>query len=253
MQLSSMLPKPSRRTASRYWEIDAARGLAVILMVYFHLMWNLYYFGVSQVDVFSAGWQGFARGIGSAFMLLLGLSLAIRREKVTGELGPYLRRAAQIFGCGLLVTAVTFVAMPQEYIVFGILHLQGVALLIAYASARLPAWANVLGGLAAVAIGAAAANVFSPDPWLIPFGVQQYDRAMADYYPLFPWLAPALFGVATGKLFYPGGQRSFALPELGGAAPLRWLRFLGRHSLIIYLLHQPLIFAALALLGLGSL
>ncbi len=61
------------RTRARLWEIDVARGVAVVLMVYFHLMWDLQFLGLSSVNVFSVPWQAFARGIGSSFAFLMGL------------------------------------------------------------------------------------------------------------------------------------------------------------------------------------
>jgi uncharacterized membrane protein len=68
---------------------------------------------------------------------------------------------------------------------------------------------------------------------------------MVDYYPLLPWGGAALLGVACGRLNYPDGRRRLSLPDLSAAAPVRALRFLGRHSLLIYLLHQPILLGAL--------
>ena len=252
MAIAQPLLQTQRRAAGRFWEIDTVRGIVVILMVYFHLMWNLFYWQVTTISVFTPEWQFFARSIGSVFTFLLGLSLAIRREKVTSEFLPYLRRGLLIFGCGLLVTVATLVAMPQEYVIFGILHMQGVALMLAYVCARFPAWLNVLLGVLVVLIGNWMSIVFVPYPWLIPLGIQQAGRMMADYYPLFPWFAPALFGLAAGKLFYLRGSRSFALPDLGENLLVRGLRFLGRHSLIIYLAHQPIIIGVMLALGLAK-
>lgn len=253
MEIAQPLPQTQRRAAGRFWELDTVRGIVVILMVYFHLMWNLYYWQVTTISVFTPEWQLFARSIGSTFTFLLGLSLAIRYAKVAGEFQPYLRRGLLIFGCGLLVTLATFFVVPEEYVIFGILHMQGVALILAYLCVRLPAWLNVLLGVLVLTIGNWMMNVFVPYPWLIPFGIQQAGRMMADYYPLFPWLAPALFGLAAGRLFYPAGRRSFALPELGENLLVRGLRFLGRHSLVIYLVHQPIIIGIMLAFGLARL
>lgn len=253
MQIAKSIPRRVVRASTRYWEIDTVRGVVVILMVYFHLMWNLFYFRVTAISVFTFEWQAFARAIGSTFTFLLGLSLAIRRERVTGEFLPYLRRGLLIFGCGMLVSAATFVVLgANEFVIFGILHLQGVALILCYLLARFPAWVNVLLGVVVVIVGATIYNTLVPYPWLIPLGLQQQGRYMADYYPILPWFGPALFGVAAGKLLYPGGNRSFVLPEWGDFAPVRALRFLGRHSLIIYLVHQPIIIGVMFALNLAQ-
>jgi uncharacterized membrane protein len=72
---------------------------------------------------------------------------------------------------------------------------------------------------------------------------------MADYYPVLPWFGVALLGVWAGHLLYPGGRRRFPLParaaQASGVFPLRQLAFLGRHSLLFYLVHQPVIMGIL--------
>lgn len=76
---------------------------------------------------------------------------------------------------------------------------------------------------------------------------------MSDYYPLVPWFGFALLGIWAGWRLYPGRTRRFTLPDLAHVAPIRALSFLGRHSLVIYLVHQPVLLALLIGLGVGSL
>jgi uncharacterized membrane protein len=245
------------REQRRYWEIDAARGLAVILMVFFHLMWDLSYFRVTDVNVFSREWQVFARSIGATFTLLLGLSLALRREReqIAGLKGwlPFLRRGLWVFGFGMLVTLATYVTIGAGFVVFGILHLQGLALILAYPFVRLPASVTGLAALSVFALGSYLNTLVAPFPWLIWLGVPEQSRAMVDYYPLLPWFGAALLGVMVAKLLYPSGVREFNLPAVEDMGSIQLLRFLGRHSLVIYLVHQPLLIAALIALGFGSL
>jgi uncharacterized membrane protein len=68
---------------------------------------------------------------------------------------------------------------------------------------------------------------------------------MVDYYPLAPWLGVALLGVVVGRTAYAEGQRQFTIPDFSMTPPIPWLRFLGRHSLSVYLIHQPLLIGAL--------
>lgn len=72
----NLYDRPERHS-ERLWELDALRGLAVVLMVVFHLTWDLQFLGLVAVDVFSRPWQIFARGIGSLFIFLLGVSLVL--------------------------------------------------------------------------------------------------------------------------------------------------------------------------------
>jgi uncharacterized membrane protein len=71
---------------------------------------------------------------------------------------------------------------------------------------------------------------------------------MVDYYPLLPWAGMALLGVVVGNTFYPAGTRRFALSDRSEWLPLRALQWLGRHALLIYLVHQPVLFGVLSLL-----
>lgn len=247
--------RPHAAAGPRLWEIDMLRGLAVVLMVFYHFVWDLHYVGLYGGDINAAGWQSFARSIGSTFMLLLGLSLTLTyaRRRVHG-FRPYLLRGLKILACGMLITGVTYLVLPSDFVIFGILHLLGLATILAYPLLRLRPWAALLGGLACLAAGAALSDAVIDGPWLIWLGVLQANRSMADYYPVLPWFGVVLLGVWAGMVFYPGGTRGFVvLDELGDAALLRGLRFLGRHSLLIYLVHQPILLGALFALGYGTL
>jgi uncharacterized membrane protein len=92
----------------------------------------------------------------------------------------------------------------------------------------------------------------SLSPWLLWLGIRQMGRYMVDYYPLLPWFGVALLGVFFGLTLYPGGRPRFELADLSPKFPLPALTFLGRNSLVIYLVHQPIILGALILLGVGS-
>jgi uncharacterized membrane protein len=104
-----------------------------------------------------------------------------------------------------------------------------------------------------IGLGFYVEDLRSSDPWLLWLGIKQVGRSMVDHYPLIPWFGLALLGVFAGQTLYPNGQRRFALQDWSCSPPVRGLAFLGRHSLPIYLIHQPILFGLLILLGIGSI
>jgi uncharacterized membrane protein len=240
-----MTGRPPARV--RLWEIDAARGLAVVAMILFHFMWDLQYMGLSSVNVFSMPWQSFARGIGTSFTFLLGLSLWLVATRLAPRtLWRYaVRRSVLLIALGLVISAGTYAFVGDAYVRFGILHLLGSMLVLSLPFVSAPLWLTLGVGLIMIAGGAYLTTLSAPFPWLIWAGVAQTGVEMVDYYPLLPWGGAALLGVVCGRLSYPDGQRRLALPDLSAAAPIRALSFLGRHSLLTYLLHQPILLGVL--------
>ena len=122
----------------RFWEVDLVRGIAVIEMIYFHFMWDLSFFRISDVNMLSSGWQNFARSIGSTFIFVMGLSLtltynrAIAKGGGDGLFNKFLRRGLKIFAWGMLITVATYFFAGRQFVVFGILHLLGATMILAY-------------------------------------------------------------------------------------------------------------------------
>lgn len=248
--------------AARLWEIDTARGVAVVLMVVYHFIWDLANFRIIDTNMLATPWQSFARSIGSTFIFVMGLSATlvyarlVDRARRAGEGSVfrwYLLRGLRIFGWGLAITLATFFATPSNYIVFGILHLLGASLILLYPFLRLPRWLLVVIALPLIALGLYLNKQSVGFPWLLPFGVLEQGRSMSDWYPLLPWFGVALLGVVAGRTWYANGDRQFALADRSTNPLVRGLSFVGRHSLVIYLLHQPILIGTLIALGYGSL
>lgn len=235
------------------------RGIAIILVVFYHFVWDVGYFGLYPVNALSPGWLAFARGIGTSFIFLLGLSLTLSYNRYLqrrGQPAPfdkYLGRGAKIFALGLLITGVTYFAIGRGFVIFGILHLLGLAVILAYPFLRLNKWLSLALGLVLIGLGVYLNRLSVSFPWLIWLGVKQQGRAMFDYYPLLPWFGVALLGIFAGRSLYPQGRPRLALPDLSAAPLVRGLSFLGQHSLPIYLIHQPVLIAIIIGLGLGVL
>jgi uncharacterized membrane protein len=248
----------SKPAARRLWEIDTVRGIAVILMICYHFIFDLSYFGAYSGYMLSTPWQLFARSIGSTFIFVLGVSLTLRYNHLKPRLDQkqlflkFLMRGAKIFAWGMVVTVVTYFLLGYGFVVFGILHLLGLATILAYPFLR-SRWASLVAGIVVIGGGIYIARILSPSPWLLWLGVRQLGRYMVDYYPLFPWFGITLLGVFVGLTLYPDGAPRFELPDLSQKAPIRGLTFLGRRSLLIYLIHQPILLAILFLVGIASL
>ena len=255
MDIETEQTKPE---ADRLWEVDTVRGIAVVVMICYHFIFDLAYFGAYSGNMYSTSWQLVARSIGTTFILVMGVSLTLRHQRLRPEPDrkrlflKYLQRGAILFGWGMVITVVTYFVVGRGFVVFGILHLLGVSTILAFPCLR-SRWASLAGGVVALGLGVYLGTVKVLSPWLLWLGVPQLRRHMVDYYPILPWFGFALVGVFIGLTLYPRGVRRFALPDLSQAAPIRALAFLGRHSLAIYLIHQPILFGILILVGIGSI
>jgi uncharacterized membrane protein len=213
---------------------------------------------VYQTHILGTAWQSFARSIATMFIFTLGLSLTLsynREVQQSGSGNPfrkYFLRGVKIFGWGLVITAATYFFIgPRGFVIFGILHLLGFSVVAGYLFLKLNKWITLAAGVAVIAAGLYVDSLVSASPWFIWLGIKQLGRSMVDYYPALPWFGISLVGIFVGYSLYPHRTRRFALPDWSAVAPVRGLRFLGRHSLLIYLVHQPIIIGLFFALGYG--
>ncbi|MBM3552857.1 MAG: DUF1624 domain-containing protein [Alphaproteobacteria bacterium] len=257
---------------TRWWALDAARGLAVLAMIAFHLIWDLAHFGYAPTNLpWTPPVRIFGHSIAFAFLFIAGVALVLAHR---GHMRwpAFWHRFAIIVAAAALVSAGTYVAFPTSYVFFGILHCIALASLIAVPFLLAP-WPMALAGGLFFVVGAQflASPVFNAD-WLQWIGLSTSEPLTQDWRPLFPWAGALLLGVAAGKLPLPvygeragvrgeGGSperktrqdsadfRAPTKPQAPHPNPLPvngergWLTFLGRHSLPIYLAHQPALFA----------
>jgi uncharacterized membrane protein len=231
------------------------------MMVVYHVGYDLSLVGPGvPIDPFSGAWQALQIACGSTFLFVVGVSLTIAnaRGRARGLSGVplyrrHLRRAAQVGAGAVAVTAVTWVAFGDDYVRFGILHCIAVAMLLGPFLVRLGPL-NLLLALA-VLIGGLQLMLGPPSdaPGLFLLGARVPGGVGIDWYPVLPWLAPFLVGLAAGRALYPGGVRGAWGRRLPTPPWARPLGAPGRHALPIYLVHQPvllaLVAAALALAG----
>jgi uncharacterized membrane protein len=221
--------------------VDAARGFALAAMAVYHFCWDLGYFGLIDADVsLDLPWRWAAHLIAGSFLALVGVSLVLAsRGGIRWR--PYLRRLVTIVVAGLAVVAVTWWLFPDAFIFFGILQVIAVSSVLGLAFLRLPWWATAI---AAAAVFAAPHVLASPafnHPALWWTGLLTVYPATNDFEPVLPWFGAVLVGIAAARLALPRGGP--VLARWRGTGPLgRALRWSGRHSLVIYLLHQPVLF-----------
>lgn len=223
----------------RIWELDFARGLALIGMIGIHLIYDL-------VDLFGilpwrlpAWYLLFKNNYGALFLAISGISATLGSRCI--------RRGLQVFACSFLVTAVTVgmyllgAAGRDIIIYFGVLQCLGTCMLLWAAFRRLPSWLLTLLGVAFAGAGLYLRYRSFPVPWpLIPLGFTPAWFASSDFFPLLPNFGYFLLGAVAGRWLYADKTTRFpnASPE---KQPLRLLCKMGEQSLLIYLLHQPIL------------
>jgi uncharacterized membrane protein len=230
---------------SRIVLVDMARGIALIAMTMFHFGWDLEMFGFADRGFASQpAMIWFARCIASSFLFLVGFSLVLAHQ---GKFNPkgFLWRLAKIAGAALLITIATRIATPDIFIFFGILHHIAVASVLGLIFIYLPWWVSLL---SAVGVLAAYFNLRTPmldAPWWWWSGLSDYLPRSSDYVPVFPFFAAVLTGLASARVLIMNGwtKRLAAINPGNRLAGL--LGFIGRHSLIYYLVHQPVMIAIL--------
>ncbi len=231
------LPRPG---AARVEAVDALRGIAIVAMVVYHFVFDLRFFGVVRADFENDPfWLGYRAVVLTTFLLLVGVSLVLARESGVGT-PRFLRRVAVIALCALAATIGSYVVFPDRFIYFGILHCIALASVLARPLAGRPALAAGL-GIAAIVAGVALSHPFFDSRATSWLGFTTVKPPTEDFVPLFPWVGVVLLGLAIGHGLV---RRDFAplAPLARAPASLRWL---GRHSLAAYMVHQPVLLAAL--------
>lgn len=247
---------PAALATPRFWEIDAARGIAIGMMVLYHLVYDLDYVGGFDLNATTGAWRLFATTTAFLFVFLVGVSLAVSYDRSRPTVASdahlfrkYALRGVRILGYGILITLVIWFAVPDGQIYFGILHAIGLSIILAYPFLGRPTLA-VLVAIPVLLAGPFVQDLRMDEPWLLWLGVRAPVGYMLDYRPMIPWFGVVLLGIVVGSYLYRHGERRFGWPNQTPFPPGRLLAALGRHSLAIYLLHQPLLLGAMYALGL---
>ena len=230
----------------RIWELDALRGLLILGMVLVHLVYDLQSFlgltvlAESPIFDFILDWGGVL------FFLLSGICVTLGHHPI--------RRGLIVLGCGLAVSAVTYglyalnLAGKGMIIYFGVLHCLGVCMLLWPIFRRIP-WPVT--ALLSVTIAVAGILIdpirFDSNMLWMPLGLKPKGFVSSDYFALFPFLGFFLMGAILGKFAYK--NKTTLIPKVNPENPLiSFLSRMGRWSLPVYLLHQPVLTGLVMLL-----
>ena len=214
-------------------EIDALRGLAILGMIVFHFFFDLDYLGIFASDMWSGGWLVAARAGQFLFLGLVGFSVALSSRGFRGQLV----RGVRIFGLGMLVSFFTWIFAGDDFVKFGVLHFIGVVVVIASCFKGRPGFTLLLAA-ASFILGEYFKTLMVGVGFLFPFGLVRAGFSSLDYFPIFPWLSVVLVGLVVGE-FYRSRWK------YGDVFLLSWM---GRRSLLIYLIHQPILIGVLMVL-----
>jgi uncharacterized membrane protein len=221
-------------TSTRDSALDLMRGIAIIMMIAFHFIYDLNSFGFSQIPLFTH-WAGIAWRCLIVFLFLsaVGISLVIAHGEGI-KFKKFLKRLMYLGIAALFISAGTYVMFPDGWVYFGILHLIWFSTIIAISFINLPKTSLLIAAL--ILVG----SIFDqPNLSFISYLLEPYlPLGSVDYYPLFPWLSFVFIGIYLGH--NPYYQKIFIFR-------LNWLEVIGKHALIIYLTHQIVLFSVVSL------
>ena len=223
----------------RVFEADFLRGTAIVLMVIFHFCFDLNYFGYADFNIYHGDfWKNFRVVIVSIFLVVMGASLVFA---YAGGINPvkFRKRLMLLGGAAALITFATIFVFPRSWIYFGIIHFAFVATIVGVLFVRTPWLALILGVLIIAGYQSGELSTAFIYDFLQPhLSLPRYTEDIARF---FPWFGAVLIGIFMGNRMFLG----LKVPE---TALTQKIAFLGRHSLLIYLVHQPLLFGPMMLL-----
>ncbi len=224
--------------------VDVLRGLAVVAMVVYHFAWFANEGGLVDLPVRrSIGWHVFQRSIASTFFVLVGVSLHLSCGRGV-RWRPFARRLARVLGGAAVVTGVSLMLDPRRAVVFGILHSIAACSVLVLPVLGLPSVAVVGLGLAWVALAQVGGLATFDTPWLHWTGLSPQVPPTFDLQPLFPWMGVVMLGVVVARWLE---TQAWAAAPVTAPVP-RVLAMVGRHSLLFYMGHVPVLVGIVALL-----
>lgn len=234
--------------------IDELRGFAAVQMVLYHFVFDLAVFAGWNIPIGSKGIRIWQNAIGITFIVLSGLVCSFSRSN--------LKRGIKLFFVALGLSLVTYLFVPGMTIWFGVLHLLSLAMILYHflqpLFAKIGGFTGIAGFLLLFCVSFSVRDGFL---WLfvtkisLPeflyqnllgavLGFAPQGFSSGDYYPLIPWVFLFFAGACLGQRI-----KNRKLPDWAYQTHLSPLAFLGRHSLVLYLVHQPVLYGIVYLIG----
>ena len=214
------------------------------MMFVFHFSYDLSFFGHLQINFLEEPfWANFRRFIVSCFLLLVGISIVLANRKKL-NIKRFSRRLILLIGYAILVSIGSYLMFPESYIYFGILHFIAVASVLALLFRKFY-WFNLTFGISLLLLDTLYSNAYFNDPAINWLGFMTHLPHTEDYVPLVPWFGMVLIGMFIGRRFFTNNTPSWL--AWNAVNPIsKTLAFAGRHSLHIYILHQPIFIGLIA-------
>ena len=234
---SAVQPPDGAPGKKRIWEIDALRGFLILCVVAAHALFcGEYMLGLYRLPK----WLDVIlfQHAGSIFVVLSGLSATLGNRSF--------KRGLIVFGCGMLLTlgsmlGVRLGLLSEDLIIrFGVLHLLGLCMMLYPLLKRLSGPALAGFGTVVLLLGYWFATRTVSVEFLFPLGLCAPGFSSGDYFPVCPQLGWFCLGALLGRRLYP--EKRTLLPSVNeNLWILRFLRFCGRHSLVFFVLHLPVV------------
>jgi uncharacterized membrane protein len=226
--------KEDSRGKSRIWELDFLRGIALLLMIYFHIIFDMkdiYGYNVSYSEGFN---YLTGRAAGILFILIAGISCTLSRNNI--------KRALRILALAMVITVVTHLYSAEMGIKFGVLHFLGLSILMYPLLNNLNEHLLAILGTVILVLGSYISRLNTNFDYLFILGITSKKFTSSDYYPLIPWLGIFIYGIILGKALYKEKRSAFNFQLKNDL--ISWL---GRNTLYIYIIHQPVILIIIGL------
>ncbi|MEM4257679.1 MAG: heparan-alpha-glucosaminide N-acetyltransferase [Candidatus Thermoplasmatota archaeon] len=239
-----------KRSSQRFIELDILRGIAILLMIFFHILWDLDYFGIVPLNHQIYAFQKIAPIM---FFLLLGMCLVVstnntqkgnpdKQKKYRNHL---ILRGLKIFSFGMILTTGSFIFIPDRPVIFGVLHCIGVSIILSIPFLYRSTITKIVSSGVVMIAGYFFGQYIVPYPSAVHLAIGFHQTNVysytVDYFPIFPWLGVCLLGMALADIFYADNTRRIPSFALSKSKPCLMVSWLGRHSLSVYMVHQPII------------
>lgn len=227
--------------------LDELRGILIIYIVWYHLMFDLTeIYGVNIAWVYSDTMEYIRIAAVCMFIIISGISCNYSKSNI--------KRGAKTFLWGIVITFVTLFAIPEQIIIFGILHFMGAAMIIGglllNKLKKIPASAGIVlsiilflltynindGYIGLFGYRTDLPSFLINKYYLFPLGFMHQSVFSADYYPIFPWIFLFLSGIFAGRLI-----KQNKAPIFFYKSHYKPIAKIGQHTLFIYLIHQPIL------------